>query len=538
MSRNLYKKKSNKNCLYKKIIQKNLIKYNKSKEEINYNKIQILIFHKKSHFTSLFIEYLIWDDFQEFLSQFFNKKIFVKFINNPFTQNQIKRNFHPTLVDQIGRLILFNNFKKKKFLISNLSEKTKPTSNCSKNIAKKQNIINNILPPDISGEKNISRNIDNSKNCDLQSLKNESETIDNVNANNDISISLDLKINKKYDTNIIYNNSAFVKNKNGQNDKEIMKVIKFLKPVQSDLIYKSKKNKMNNRNKIFFFEYLNDNLHKKKVNDKKNYYNNSEDKIHKKKKNIAQNLKKNIIYNNISELTNNIKRIKSNSLNNKTKNKDASNNNKNVFKINIKKNSPKIEVDKNKSKSKKKLEIKDNKNDILIKKSNNKDNTNANIDKNKVNKLKNDIANTVIKSNENKKYNKISDLNIPFSAIIKEKNKSSSNSPKNLKNRNKKIGENNNKIKKIVLDKKVTSQNFIRGEKRIDKRFNFISPDIQRKNFINSKKKENKLLIEKIINTKKEKSFDNKYSPKYEEKNKRKDSWNKLNLIHNKKIYK
>ena len=535
MSQSLYQKKLNKYCLCKKIIMRNLKKYNKKKEEIDYYKIQILIFHKKSHFTSVFIEHLIWDDYQEFLSEFYNKNFFLKFIRNLSKQTQINKNFHPTLVDKIGRLILFQNLKKKKILNSNLLERTKPTSNCSINNVKKQNIINNILPPDISGEKNIIRNLDSSNNYDLKSLKNESETIDNINVNNDISISLDLKINKKYDTNIIYKNSAFVKNKNGQNDKEIMKVIKFLKPFQSELIYKSKNGKTNNRNKIFFFEYLNDNINNKKIINKKHYYNNSSDnKNHKKGKIMPQNSKTNeIIHNNIN---NNIKRINSNSLHKKVKNQDVnSNNNKNIIKINIKKISPKYEIDKSKSKSKsrKKLECKNDGNNILVKKLNNQDNNINN--KSKYNKLKNDISNTVIKKNEIKKHNKLSDLSIPFSALIKEKNKSNSNSPKNLKNKNKKHEGNDNKIKKIVLDKKIPPQNFIRREKYDDKRLNFISPDIRRKNFINSKKKENKLLIEKIIFTKKDKSFDKKFSSIYEKKYKNKDSSNKLNSIHKKK---
>ena len=46
------------------IIIKNLLKYNKTKEEQSRNIVEKLIFHKKSHFTSTFIEYLIWDDIQ------------------------------------------------------------------------------------------------------------------------------------------------------------------------------------------------------------------------------------------------------------------------------------------------------------------------------------------------------------------------------------------------------------------------------------------------------------------------------------------
>ena len=75
-----HKKKENKSYSYRNIITKNLIKYNKSKEEFSSNIIQQLIFHKKSHFTSIFIEYLIWDDYQEFLFKFFNFIYFNKLI--------------------------------------------------------------------------------------------------------------------------------------------------------------------------------------------------------------------------------------------------------------------------------------------------------------------------------------------------------------------------------------------------------------------------------------------------------------------------
>ena len=56
-----------KNIKKEKIIYKNLSKYNQTQEKIFQNKIKNLMFHKKSHFTAIFTEYLIWDDNQEFL---------------------------------------------------------------------------------------------------------------------------------------------------------------------------------------------------------------------------------------------------------------------------------------------------------------------------------------------------------------------------------------------------------------------------------------------------------------------------------------
>ena len=279
---------------YNKIITKNLSKYNKSKEELSQNIIKQLIFHKKSHFTSIFIEYLILEDYQEFLSRFFRIKNFSRIIPNLNTQ----KTFHPTLVDSVGRSIVFTNIKKKKVLVSNLSQKTKPTSNNTAN----QNNFYNILPPDLSGENKIFEDEEEQKNYEKKSLKNESETIDNINANDDISISLDLKINKKYDESIMHMNAAFVKGKNGENDKEIMKVIKFLKPIQSELIYRTKKNAIINRNRASGLNYhnvLNNNKNDKYNKNKfDNYYkscNSSDNKIHKKGKNIIHisNNKKN-----------------------------------------------------------------------------------------------------------------------------------------------------------------------------------------------------------------------------------------------------
>jgi hypothetical protein len=94
---------------------------------------------------------------------------------------------------------------------------------------------------------------------------------------------------------------------------------------------------------------------------------------------------------------------------------------------------------------------------------------------------------------------------------------------------------NDGKIKKIILDKKIISTNLIRKEKYINKKYNFISPEIHRKNYFNTKKNfnEDKLLIDKIIYKKKEKSFDNKHSIKDSTS---KNSSNKLSPVSYKKI--
>ena len=516
---------------YNKIITKNLSKYNKSKEELSQNIIKQLIFHKKSHFTSIFIEYLILDDYQEFLSRFFRIKNFSRIIPNLNTQ----KTFHPTLVDSVGRSIVFTNIKKKKVLVSNLSQKTKPTSNNTAN----QNNFYNILPPDLSGKNKIFEDEEEQKNYEKKSLKNESETIDNINANDDISISLDLKINKKYDENIMHMNAAFVKGKNGENDKEIMKVIKFLKPIQSELIYRTKKNAIINRNRASGLNYhnvLNNNKNDKYNKNKfDNYYkscNSSDNKIHKKGKNIIHisNNKKNDFFLNEHNMPyNNIKRIKNSLSNNKNKNNNISNLNikeNNIFKINEKQINHQFKIHSNPQRSKEKSNSKNKRNIILIsglkyKTSSTKANSNINVSsnhsKNKTNKINKSINNTQPKNDEIKSNSKILNLNLPYSSKVEGKT-FNSNSSKYTKNEN--LKTNNNKVKKIILDKKIISTNLNSKCKSIDKSFKYNSPEDFSKNFLNSKIIKNKLLIERIICAKKEKSFDNKYSLKNLNKNK------------------
>ena len=125
--------KKNKNS---KIIYKNLSKYNKTQEKIYQNKIKNLMFHKKSHFTAIFTEYLIWDDNQEFLFELFPKKY--SLINIPFyIKFQYHKNYFPIIRDNCGRTQIKKNIKMKKILYTYLSEKTKQTTEISKNIMRK-----------------------------------------------------------------------------------------------------------------------------------------------------------------------------------------------------------------------------------------------------------------------------------------------------------------------------------------------------------------------------------------------------------------
>ena len=64
-----------------------------------------------------------------------------------------------------------------------------------------------------------------------------------------------------------------------------------------------------------------------------------------------------------------------------------------------------------------------------------------------------------------------------------------------------------------MLDNKIKNPSFIRRDKYIDLNNRYISPEMKRNIRFNANKN-NKLLLEKIIYIKKEKSLDNKYSLK------------------------
>ena len=200
---------SNNNIDIRNIINHNLSKYNKTEEKYILYKIRNLMFNKRSHFTSIFIEYLIWNDIQEFLFELYPYKSSQR--NIPILINlqfHYSNNFFPILRIGTGRSIISKNIKRKKNLLVYLSEKSKHMRDFNNKIIHKK--YSNILPYDLS-DNNITIKDNKKEN------NNESEsTIDNVNANNDISTSLDLKINKKYDNQILNRNIGFVEGINGK----------------------------------------------------------------------------------------------------------------------------------------------------------------------------------------------------------------------------------------------------------------------------------------------------------------------------------
>ena len=241
--------KSNNNYTNYKILFKNLSKYNKSKVEFDKFIVKSLMFHKKTHLTSKFTEYLIWDDSQEFLFELLSKKY--SLYNIPlYIKFQEYKNIYPTFRDFWCRNLIKANLKLKKILFTYLSEKTKPTTVASKNANKK---FSNILPVDLSYNSLDKNDKNKYKNIKGKEYSKSESTIDNLNENNDISMRLDININKKYDNKLLIQNCGFVKGKNEKNDSELIKILTYLKPINT--IYIQNQNKKMN-NKLIYLDYI------------------------------------------------------------------------------------------------------------------------------------------------------------------------------------------------------------------------------------------------------------------------------------------
>ena len=350
-----------------KIIYSNLLKYNKTLEKLYQNKIRNLMFHKKSHFTAIFTEYLIWDDNQEFLFELYPKKFILSNLSS-YIKIQHHKFFIPVLINDWGRNLIKLNTKMKKLLISQIGDKSKkidpskyilkkyskilPSDLSDNTIEDKENLIDNSLKTfkDLNIQnnnnqnmiKNQNKNVPN-KNIPLKSKEiSESEsTIDNVNANNDISISLDLKINQKYDDKILNKNAGFVIGKNGKNDEELLRMMKYMKPINTAYIYQNNKKKL--RTNYIYLDYINNKTYRLTEITKKSSKNKSE-----KKKKFINNIKnenlktlanlndsnKNIVHKNINCQNYNSKNT---SINKKYGEQKSSNNKKN-FKLYTKSN--------------------------------------------------------------------------------------------------------------------------------------------------------------------------------------------------------
>ena len=269
------------------IIKKNLSKYNKSKEDYCRYRINNLIFHRKSHYTSIFVEYLIWDDNLEFIYKLILKKYSIMILQSYLKYKYHKKEF-PILRGVFYRKIMRKNENMKKILYIYLSQKRIQKIDNRKNIVKKK--YSNILPKDlteITFEEN--NNINNNNNININTKEKEKEkeksesTIDNVNANNDITVSLDLRINKNYDMNILMENLGFVKGINENNDNDLIRMLKYFKPININYIYNIKKNTI--KNNYFYLGYKNNDKSKDKNKQEKDSTNLTKNILEKKNNN-------------------------------------------------------------------------------------------------------------------------------------------------------------------------------------------------------------------------------------------------------------
>lgn len=205
-------------------------KYNKTPNDYIIMKINNLLFNKKSHYVSLFKEFLFFDDGSEFLTTFYNLEESKKYLKTTkITQffvpeyictdiNQIMQKNKKLQIDKINRLLSYKNRK----IIKEYS-----------------NILNE--------ENDTQRRI---INCESKET-----IIDNNNANNDITYSIDLRIDEKYDYKNIEKNLDFVEK--AKNDDPFVTFKKYCIKKENQLI-----NIKNN----FCLDNNNKNHHQKKRN--------------------------------------------------------------------------------------------------------------------------------------------------------------------------------------------------------------------------------------------------------------------------------
>ena len=188
---------------FKHIINSNLQKYNIFQDKYNKMKINTIIYNKKIHYVSKFKDLLIWNDFSEFLPAYYDNTLISLFFEELIQYQTYFK--YPCFVNKSIDNIMKLNRKRKNIINRNkFQDKIKLKVEFS-------NILNSIERT--QSYNSIKANIANN---------NVSETtIDNIGINDDITISLDLKINKAYDYKEIEKEIDFVKEKNFKNDKII-----------------------------------------------------------------------------------------------------------------------------------------------------------------------------------------------------------------------------------------------------------------------------------------------------------------------------
>ena len=187
------------------IITKNLKKYNINETKYNIMKINAIIFDKKSHYVSIFKDYLFLNDSTDFLIQYYSFQI-IKIYFKHFLI--CKKNFLTCLINTKIMNIMFKNQNQKKVF---LQLKNNEIKNNEKKI-EFSNIFNSTL-----------KEYPNVENINTET------TIDNLHVNDDITLSLDLKINNNYDYKEIEKDVNFVKDSIiNKNDKTILNLINFI----------------------------------------------------------------------------------------------------------------------------------------------------------------------------------------------------------------------------------------------------------------------------------------------------------------------
>ena len=238
----------------KKILSNNLKKYNSTEQNFINNRINNIIFPKKSRFLSMFLDNLIYNDFTDFLSTFYSYNLANSYLNK-IVLFQKQKYYLPCYIQSNINLIL-----KRRFNTIIKSEKIE-----EKNISKQFQIYTKILPSNIQDSKSINNHLS----------QNSQTIIDNLGVNDDITITIDLNINQKYDYNELNKNIDFITDKNINNDKdntigEIMSQIIKKEKIKKKITYFQIKQRSKNNNLIKENKVLKTQLRKRITLDENN----------------------------------------------------------------------------------------------------------------------------------------------------------------------------------------------------------------------------------------------------------------------------
>ena len=211
------------------LIQKNLKRYNVNESKYCIMKINTIIYNKKSHYVSKFKNYLFLNDLTEFLIKYYKKTLIIIFFKKFFLFQ--KHLISPCLIDRKIMKIMNKNLQQK-ILFTKIKKE-------EKNIKNNRKQYSNIFDTAITNSTIIEFPKDD--------IITET-TIDNIHANDDITISLDLRINKNYDYKEIEKDINFVKEKNN-NDKTILNIMNIIdkKKINSYINIKNKSSKFNKK---------------------------------------------------------------------------------------------------------------------------------------------------------------------------------------------------------------------------------------------------------------------------------------------------